>query len=132
MGWGGVASFPDLPSLQFLIACSSQKQRRRPRESYHVICGTHDVTGSRHEDLITFISPATEKLEKQRQVLESRERSGNEARRIFESFDISLENAPASPASPASHAVNLAQFMSACSGSVMPLLPCAYLCNNNK
>ena len=31
----------------------------------HVIRGTHDVTGSRHEDILTFISPATEKLEKQ-------------------------------------------------------------------
>ena len=37
---------------------------RRPGESYHVIRGTHDVTGSRHEDIFTFISPATEKLKK--------------------------------------------------------------------
>ena len=34
-------------------------------ESYNVIYGTHDVTGSRHEDIFTFLSPATEKLEKQ-------------------------------------------------------------------
>ena len=27
--------------------------------------GTHEVAGSRHEDLFTFISPATEKLKKQ-------------------------------------------------------------------
>ena len=30
-----------------------------------MICGTHDVTDSRHEDIFTFISPATEKLEQQ-------------------------------------------------------------------
>ena len=58
-----LASFPGLPRLQFLIACSMGG--RRPGESYHVIRGTHDVTGSRHEDIFTFISPATEKLEKQ-------------------------------------------------------------------
>ena len=39
--------------------------RRRPGESYHVIRGKHDVTGSRREEIFTFISPATEKLEKQ-------------------------------------------------------------------
>ena len=60
-----LASFPGLPRLQFLIACSIQNGGRRPGESYHVIRGTHDVTGSRHEDIFTFISPATEKLEKQ-------------------------------------------------------------------
>ena len=38
---------------------------RKPGESYHVIRGTHDVTGSRHEDIFTFISQATEKLKKQ-------------------------------------------------------------------
>ena len=41
------------------------REKARPGESYHVIRGTHDVTGSRHEDIFTFISPATEKLEKQ-------------------------------------------------------------------
>ena len=30
-----------------------------------MIRGTADVTGSRHEDIFTFISPAVEKLEKQ-------------------------------------------------------------------
>ena len=30
-----------------------------------MICGTADVTGSRHEDIFTFISPAVEELEKQ-------------------------------------------------------------------
>ena len=30
-----------------------------------MIRGTHDVTGSRFEDIFTFISPVTEKLEKQ-------------------------------------------------------------------
>ena len=29
-----------------------------------MIHGTHDITGSRHKDIFTFISPATEKLEK--------------------------------------------------------------------
>ena len=38
---------------------------RRPGESYHVIRGTADVIGSRHEDIFTFISPAVAKLEKQ-------------------------------------------------------------------
>ena len=62
-----VASFPGLPHLQFLIARSMQKKNggRRPGESYRVIRGTHDVTGSRHGDIYTFISPATEKLENQ-------------------------------------------------------------------
>ena len=32
---------------------------RRPGEPYHAIHGTSDVTGSRHEDIFTFISPAT-------------------------------------------------------------------------
>ena len=32
---------------------------RRHGVSYHVIRDTHDVTDSRHEDLFTFISPAT-------------------------------------------------------------------------
>ena len=30
-----------------------------------MICGTHDVTGSRHEDMFTYVSPVAEKLEKQ-------------------------------------------------------------------
>ena len=30
-----------------------------------MICGTHDVTGSRHEDMFTCVSPVAEKLEKQ-------------------------------------------------------------------
>ena len=30
-----------------------------------MIRGTADVTGSRHEDIFTLISPATEELEKQ-------------------------------------------------------------------
>ena len=39
----------------------------REGQSYHVICGKDDVhAGS--EDIFTFISPATEKLEKQGQV----------------------------------------------------------------
>ena len=42
-----------------------QNGGRRPGESYHVIRGTADVTGSRHKDIFTFISPAVEKLEKQ-------------------------------------------------------------------
>ena len=36
-----------------------------PGESYHVIRGTADVTESRHGGIFKFISPATEKLEKQ-------------------------------------------------------------------
>ena len=36
-----------------------------PGESYHVIPATGDVTDSRHGDIFTFISPATEKLKKQ-------------------------------------------------------------------
>ena len=36
-----------------------------PGESYHVIRATGDVTDSRHGDIFTFISPATEKLKKQ-------------------------------------------------------------------
>ena len=60
------ASFTGLPRLQFLIARAVCKNRgRRPGESYHVICRTHAVTDSRHKDIFTFISPATEKLEKQ-------------------------------------------------------------------
>ena len=35
-----VASFPGLPHLQFLIACSMQKGGGRPGESSHVIRGT--------------------------------------------------------------------------------------------
>ena len=44
-----------------------QNGARRFGESYHLIHGTHDVTGSRHEDIFTFISSSTEKLEKQDQ-----------------------------------------------------------------
>ena len=36
-----------------------------PGESYHVIRATGDVTDSRHGDIFTFISLATEKLKKQ-------------------------------------------------------------------
>ena len=35
-----VASFPDLPHLQFLIACGMQNRGGRPGESSHVIHGT--------------------------------------------------------------------------------------------
>jgi len=35
----GIASFPGLLQLQFLIACSMQNGGRRPGESYHTICG---------------------------------------------------------------------------------------------
>ena len=38
---------------------------RRPGECYHVSRGTADITGFRHEDMFTFISPAVEKLERQ-------------------------------------------------------------------
>ena len=34
-------------------------------QHHHVIRGTSDVTDFRHGDIFTFISPATEKLEKQ-------------------------------------------------------------------
>ena len=43
----------------------SGDETRRPGESYHVIPATGDVTDSRHGDIFTFISPATEKLKKQ-------------------------------------------------------------------
>jgi len=36
---------------------------RRSVESYHVICGTVDVTNSRHNGLCTILSTATENLE---------------------------------------------------------------------
>ena len=45
---------------------------------------------------------------------------------IFESCDISLENMPTS------HAVSVALVIYTCSDSAMPLLSCAYLCNNSK
>jgi len=38
---------------------------RRPGESYHMICGTADVTDSRCNSLFTFLSTATEKLKNQ-------------------------------------------------------------------
>ena len=53
------------PSLAPVFDRQLCKNGRRPDESYHVIRGTHDLTGSRHEDIFTFTSPATEKLGKQ-------------------------------------------------------------------
>ena len=65
----GVASLVPRPSpapvFDRLQYAKTDRGGRRPGESYHVIRGTNDVTGSRHEDIFTFISPATEKLEKQ-------------------------------------------------------------------
>ena len=53
-----------LPPVFDCLQCA-QNGGRRPGEFYHVIPSTHDVTGSRRENIFTFISPATEKLEKQ-------------------------------------------------------------------
>ena len=49
--------------LQFLLLAVCKNGGRRPGESYHVICGTADVTDSRLNSLLTLLSMATEKLE---------------------------------------------------------------------
>ena len=61
-----LASFPDLPASSFCRR-NHISNWRRPGVSYHMIYSTHDITGSRHQDIIYphFISPATEKLEKE-------------------------------------------------------------------
>ena len=75
---------------------------RRPGESYHVIRGTADVTGSRHEDIITFISPAVEKLEKQDK-FQPKDKSylynisESEAEPLKDGFAASVSNPKAAP-----------------------------------
>lgn len=39
------------PSLPLLVAAVCKNRERWPGLSYHVIRGTHDVTGSRHIDI---------------------------------------------------------------------------------
>ena len=63
-----VASFPGLPGSCFWSLVVCKNGGRRPGESYHKICGTHHITDSRHGDIFTFISPATEKLENQNKI----------------------------------------------------------------
>ena len=57
-----LASFPGLQRLRFWSLAVCKNGARRPGESYHVIRSTGDVTETRHEDIFTFISPATENL----------------------------------------------------------------------
>ena len=44
-----------------------QKGSEKAWGSYHVIQGTDDITGSRHEDIFIFISLAAEKFHETRQ-----------------------------------------------------------------
>ena len=57
--WSPLALFPSILYLQFLITWSMQKGRKRSGVSYHMICGTDDVTNSRCDSLSTFLSTAT-------------------------------------------------------------------------
>ena len=58
-------------SSRFVFDCLQYAKTEREGQgltygvSYHMIRSTHDVTDSRHKDIFTFISPATEKLKKQ-------------------------------------------------------------------
>ena len=55
-GYVGVSSLPDLPSAVFdCLQYVQTKEEARPGESYHVIRGTHDVTGSRYEYILQAI-----------------------------------------------------------------------------
>jgi len=67
-----LALLPGLLQLQFLIACSMQKQRRRPGESYHVIQGMADIMDSRYNSLFTFLSKASKKIRELKYVPEDK------------------------------------------------------------